>query len=389
MFSPNGDFGSSMGGGFGRSNDLGNLEDELAGAWEEGEEEDDMDQNGRSRTQSLTNGADVAQAPLGEPLSVLHDEDLAEDSVERLRLAIPNGHSAPTKKQRRRMDTDSTENMYNGSDYGEVDSPAGVVDLPPELRMLMHDVEELARQGSHMFTSSSSSTLRSAGDSASPTKQRNSSSISRPSSLALAPDAFGSNHARLRDLGGQTTLETLTSRLITAHTAITSHLTHQTRALQSAAFPLLSPLSISNGSGPSADDVDELLFLVAETLESLPQPSFTSLNSISHLHATGKEAVGALAGLSDSLHMSRQVESSAARRLKSARECAGEMRREYELEEVGRKWLEVGNWEQKLRGREAKQICNEVTGGFEEVCEGWRRRLVDAAAAQGVAEVSA
>lgn len=53
-----------------------------------------------------------------------------------------------------------------------------------------------------------------------------------------------------------------------------------------------------------------------------------------------------------------------------------ELRREEELKEQGFRWVERGEWEERLRGRECARMCGEVVGGFEEVCRGWRKRLV-------------
>jgi hypothetical protein len=52
------------------------------------------------------------------------------------------------------------------------------------------------------------------------------------------------------------------------------------------------------------------------------------------------------------------------------------MKREMDVAEEGRRWLEQGGWEERLRGREAARVCGEVVGGFEKVCGEWRERLV-------------
>lgn len=61
-----------------------------------------------------------------------------------------------------------------------------------------------------------------------------------------------------------------------------------------------------------------------------------------------------------------------------------ELQKEQELGEEGRRWIEDGQWEKRLREREGKRVCGEVVGGFERVCEGWRERLV-----QGAVEIGA
>lgn len=77
--------------------------------------------------------------------------------------------------------------------------------------------------------------------------------------------------------------------------------------------------------------------------------------------------------------MSRQTTITASRKLKSAKEVVAEMRRDEELREEGELWVEKGDWERKLRERECAGVCRGVVGGFEEVCEGWRRRLLESA----------
>lgn len=53
-----------------------------------------------------------------------------------------------------------------------------------------------------------------------------------------------------------------------------------------------------------------------------------------------------------------------------------EMKAEAEAREDGVRWVEKGGWEKRLAGRECARVCGDVVGGFEEVCNGWRERLV-------------
>ena len=53
-----------------------------------------------------------------------------------------------------------------------------------------------------------------------------------------------------------------------------------------------------------------------------------------------------------------------------------EMRRETEAREEAVKWIEKGGWDRRLGERECKRVCEDVIGGFEEVCQTWRERLV-------------
>lgn len=83
--------------------------------------------------------------------------------------------------------------------------------------------------------------------------------------------------------------------------------------------------------------------------------------------------------LSDTLHESRQLTSTASRRLRSAREIVAEIRREEEDREEGHQWIESGEWDRKLKEREAGRVCGEVVSGFEAVCGEWRTKLFGAA----------
>lgn len=40
------------------------------------------------------------------------------------------------------------------------------------------------------------------------------------------------------------------------------------------------------------------------------------------------------------------------------------------------RWIERGRWEDRLSSRECKGVCDEVLGGFEDVCGAWRARLL-------------
>lgn len=164
---------------------------------------------------------------------------------------------------------------------------------------------------------------------------------------------------------------TFTVRLITAHSAIATHLTHQTRQIHSLAFSLLSPMAPS----PSSDVVDDIVPLLISLAESVPRPSMVAYESLSALHSMTAELVRTLSYLSDTLHMSRQTTATATRRLRSARDLVAEIRRDDELREEGEIWLARGNWGERLQRRECASVCGDVIGGFEAVCNGWRERL--------------
>lgn len=169
------------------------------------------------------------------------------------------------------------------------------------------------------------------------------------------------------------------SRLITAHTALSTHLLHQTRLLQSLAYPLFSPLVMP----PDEEFIDDLMPLLLTLNESMPRPTTAAFTSLTQLHSLTADLVQTLNYLSDTLHMSRQTTTTATRRLRSARELVAEMRKEEDAREEGERWLKRGNWSERLGARECAGVCGDVVGGFEEVCNDWRARLVAQAEAVG------
>lgn len=168
---------------------------------------------------------------------------------------------------------------------------------------------------------------------------------------------------------------TIYARLITAHSALTTHLNHQMRLLQNLTSSILSPLV----PPPDPETIDDLLPMLVSLSETMPRPSTNALNSLTALHTISADLALTLNYLSDTLHMSRQTTTTATRRLKSAKELVADMKSEEELREEGERWLTRGNWGERLRNRECAHVCGEVVGGFEEVCNSWRARLLASA----------
>ncbi|EFX01138.1 hypothetical protein CMQ_6080 [Grosmannia clavigera kw1407] len=257
--------------------------------------------------------------------------------------------------------------VYDGSEYGS-DSDLDTPGMPPSLVAKMDAVESLARRGTEENGGPSDGVCR-----------------------RLIEE--------LRDLGSQANIEGGASRLITAHSALTTHLAHQTRQLHALAFPLFSPLAVSplmtvgGGGGADGDDGDDdeedkdsLSPMLTALADQMPRPSTAAYQSLAALHGLTGDLVATLNYLSDTLHMARQTTTTATRRLRSAKELVAEMRRDEELREEGERWLARGNWDERLRRRECAHVCGEVVGGFEEVCNGWRARLLaQAEAAQASA----
>lgn len=341
---------------------LGNLADELADAWDEDEDIGMTDQDplgsstngsmhattdtGRTSFENVRDsGVDVASFTTGSPVMPTKEEE-----IDTSQAMIDSIMGSPRKRQRRR-----TRPSYEGSGYyhdaEEVDDEdAG---LSNSLQDRMADIETLAREG-----------------------------VAQEDGVASRDEEqiIHRTIARLQDLGRQSGIEGSAARLSTAHTALSTHLAHQTRTILALTQPLLSPLSIP----PDPASVEALIPLLAHLITIIPRPSPTPLTSLSHLSQSSRDLAQRLSGLSDTLQMLRQKEAEASRRLKSAREFVSDMRRESEVVDEARRWITEGCWERRVREREGGRVCGEVVGGFEKVCEEWRERLVRSAAATEV-----
>ena len=167
-------------------------------------------------------------------------------------------------------------------------------------------------------------------------------------------------------------LNSYPNRLATAHTALTTHLTHQSRTITTLTHPLISPLAIP----PSPEMIDLLNPMLTTLIHALPQPPSTPLPSIHALTTSTSELLSTLSTLSDTLHMMRQTTTLATRRLRTAKESLGTMKKEMDEAEIGLRYIEIGDWDKSLRERKAQRVCKEVVDGFEKVCDGWRDKLV-------------
>lgn len=304
-------------------NGLDSLADELGGDWDE--DEDDIDET----------FADKSSLDDSRLLSPVEGDKIRDSGIG---VASPTS-DAPNKQLGQSKQHVRMPSRYDGSEYGELmehELPSG---LPATLKVQMADVEGLAK----LDTDNDNVTLRVIDE--------------------------------LRDLGGQSGIESGATRLITAHTALTMHLTHQTRSLQTLTYALLSPLS----PPPDDDLIEELLPLIADSIAMIPQPMVSALSSMVKLSDSSREVILTLNGLADSLHMSRQIASDANRRLKSSRELVAEIRRETTACDEGMRFVEEGKWQSRLADRECASVCKDVVGGFEEVCQSWRDKLVASA----------
>lgn len=106
-----------------------------------------------------------------------------------------------------------------------------------------------------------------------------------------------------------------------------------------------------------------------------------------HLHSSTTDLLFTLSALCDSIHVTRQTTSLAARRLRAARDIVADLRREAAAREECISWVENGRWDDRLAERDCARVCGEVVGGFEDVCNGWRDRLLAEAGIGGRVEV--
>ncbi|KAF2000236.1 hypothetical protein P154DRAFT_563515 [Amniculicola lignicola CBS 123094] len=326
---------------------LGNLADELGDFYsedEEGVDGEDMDDMDLPRDDMSGLGIAVEHdGSIGGGSQVVNG---VRDSGVAMNSSSPPGDSkimlSPQTIRQNTRRHQRQRSLYDGSDYGDDSDLETNEGISRGLELQMAAIESLARRGLEENGSASDQVVKRVVE-------------------------------RLRDLGSQSSIENGATRLKTAHDALTTHLTHQSRTLASLSSAFSGPRAII----PDPETIDVLLPLIATTLESLPHASPDPIFSLNQLTSSTRELLQHLSNVSDSLHMSRQVQANAARRLKVAKEMVGEVGREQELVEQGVRFLERGDWDRRLREREAKRACGEVVDGFEEVCGMWRKRLCE------------
>ena len=311
------------------SSGLGNLADELAEAFDEGEE-------GEEGVEVTQNGYDDNEPEVeGHRLLQNHESKSQKSQPSKERSLSPPKKSMRSKRHQRQ------NSQYDGSDYGDESDLECVDGISPSLEARMAAIEALARRGT---------------------------------------ECNGSDHddvvcrlvEGLKDLGSQSHIENSASRLITTHTALRLHVSNQTQKISTLTQPFISPLS----APPDPSTIDEILPLLTSLATDIPTPTSQPLSSLHCLHASTAEITTMLTYLSDTLHMTRQTTSLASRRLRSATEMVVEMRREAEVREEAVRWLEKGDWERRLAERESAKVCGDIIGGFEETCDLWRDRLL-------------
>lgn len=154
---------------------------------------------------------------------------------------------------------------------------------------------------------------------------------------------------------------------------MTAHLSHQARALQALSHFLISPLATS----PEPEVIDGILPLLTALILAVPTQRAPCLLSLHSLRASTTDLQAFLNYLTDTIYMTRQTITSATRRLRMATDVVEDLRRESQAQDEAVKWIEKGAWDSRLNARECQKVCGDVIGGFEEVCQSWRARLMD------------
>lgn len=321
---------------------LGNLADELAEALEE--EDENWHEIGDGAPESPCDRAEAICHDRSKenehPKTKNYDQHPLVASTLPVRTAT-SGLALKIPKQSLRFGNTRRRSQYDGSDYGNDSDPDDTNGIPASLEARIAAVESLAHRDTEANGGNADETVPRLVDA-------------------------------LKDLGSQNGVENRATRLIASHTASTTHLSHQTRALLTLTHAVISPVSFAP---PDAEFIDDLLPQLASLVLALPTPMSHALLSLHRLHASTADLADVLTYLSDTLHMMRQTTSLASRRLRVARELVVEMRGEMEAKEMGMHWVEKGNWQGRLAGRECARVCGEVVGGFEEVCASWREKL--------------
>ena len=166
-----------------------------------------------------------------------------------------------------------------------------------------------------------------------------------------------------------------TNRLSTAYTALSTHLTNQTRILAQLTSHLMSPLTTILLPPSHLSEIDPFLTSTFELLPSL-LPSSRPPQSLHVLLAETADLITDLNYLKDTLQVNQQTTVAAGRKLRAAKEVLRETMKEVEGRERSVAWLDEGGWDSRLGERRAASECRRIVSGFEEMCDGWGQRIL-------------
>ncbi|KAA8910093.1 hypothetical protein FN846DRAFT_939844 [Sphaerosporella brunnea] len=305
---------------------LGSLADELAGAFGDDYSDDEEEDGEYGDEEDGNNDRE------GSPEAIYN-----EDSMAAAPALHPNGVAAPKRSVSGVMRRPPSRSDYSGSEYGDIDELVEAGGISAGLEEKITAIERLAV---------------------------------RQKMLLREEDAEDGGVVKrlmngLQGMGSQNPLEAGSTRLITAHSALSSHMMNQTRSLRDLGFAL-NAVSL-----PAADTADLLVGLI----ELIPRHGIEPLQELNAVHNLTLSLISQLSFLSDSLHMARQSSMAARRKLQAAKEACADWRRELEMAEYAQRWIEEGDWDARCSRREAAVVCSDVTSGFEDVCRGFEEKL--------------
>ncbi|KAL8634308.1 MAG: hypothetical protein Q9228_008098, partial [Teloschistes exilis] len=140
---------------------------------------------------------------------------------------------------------------------------------------------------------------------------------------------------------------------------------------------------------PASGEIDDLLPLLTTTPELLSQPNTRAVSALRGVYSSSLDLISTLSMLADSLHMMRQTTSRASRKLRAAKEAVDDVRKDHQVMEDGIRWIQEGNWDEKLSNRECANVCGLMLNGFKEACETWEKRIDERATHHRLLEMAA
>ncbi|KAK6355199.1 hypothetical protein TWF696_004316 [Orbilia brochopaga] len=374
------------------ANGLGSLADELAAAWsdEEGDEIDEHGEMPRSPTtpRSPIHRRHASISSVGSAGS--HRKRFARLSNETASSIVSNGTTAtsatsaskPPIRHHRRLSSSARVDV-NGVDTG----------ISPSLEEKIGQIESEALRGLSMVKSWSR--RQRAGIS----KRRGDMNgvVEAEEIVEEEEDPICRLLDGLQGLSSQSGIETGTQRLVTAHSSLAIHVENQSRTLRDLSLQLnapgttittstprlnTQPVTISSKGAATSqpenedeDDEEEEDDGIATLISSMPTPAIDPLRDIQSLHMLTLQLISHFAGLSDAIHMFRQQSNAVSRKLRGAKEAMRDWKQEVETVETAHRYIDEGDWENRLGRREAAGVCREVLGGFEDVIRGMERRI--------------
>jgi hypothetical protein len=336
---------------------LGSLADELAGAFGEYDEDEDEDEDEEDGDEGGDSRYFDEEIPMGSDEG---DDSLITSETTPV-TTTTNGTSSPSKDKPRSISglvlgrRPPNASDYDGSDYGDPDDLVET-GISFGLEDKLWQIERLTLRNRVLLKGNVGGGGGGGGG----------GGIGGVEDDEADAGVVGRLLEGLQQLLPQSQLEAGCARLITAHSALSSHMLHQTRTLRELLFAATSSSSL-----PAADTTELLLSLI----ELIPRPTIQPLAELNALHNVTVSLISQLAFLSDSLHMARQSSVAATRKLRVAREACADWRTELETVEKAKRWIENGDWDGKCRRREAAVVCKDVTSGFEDVCRGFEEKL--------------